>query len=142
MSLLLASKIKLFSFSKFIFYLRSLLGRGNKKKSNHFDVITHSKHWFWPFLTDLGRLIGKTQCCNFRILREINFCHFEAQKMPFWPFEQHWMLNFWELLTFLMWKFSRDQNSKSPKLFKNGSFWPSEISQNWFHVKSEWQENC
>ena len=24
----------------------------------------------------------------------------------------------------------------------NSIFWPSEITWNWFHIKSEWQENC
>ena len=40
-----------------------------------------------------------------------------------------------------MWNLS-NQNSKSPKwLESNGHFWTSEISQKWFHVKSELQKN-
>ena len=63
------------------------------------------------------------------------------QKLPFWPFEdeQLRLRNFWEVLTFLMWNFSKIQRIQN---YWNGSFWLSEISQNWFHVKSEWQKNC
>ena len=54
--------------------------------------------------TDLGTLIGNIQCGNFWVfmplknLREIDFNLFEApQKMPFCPFEQLQILNFWGL---------------------------------------------
>ena len=38
-------------------------------------------------------------------------------------------------------------NSQKPKIqslqnYQNGNFWPSEFSQNWFHVKLDWQKNC
>ena len=66
----------------------------------------------------------------------------KAQKLPFWPFGQLWILKFWEFLTFSSVKFPKNQNSKPPKWLK-WQFLPSDISQNWFHVKSEWwQENC
>ena len=35
-----------------------------------------------------------------QILRENNFGHFEAPKLPFWPFGQLWILSFWIFLTF------------------------------------------
>ena len=62
--------------------------------------------------TDLGSLIGNTQCGNFRIWHEINFGHFEPLKLPFWPFEQLWILNFWQLLTFSSVKFVKNVKSE------------------------------
>ena len=57
--------------------------------------------------TDLGSLIGNTQCGNIRILLPLNRFYVKTimviskpQKLPFWPFEQLWILNFWELLTY------------------------------------------
>ena len=64
---------------------------------------------------------------QFKILRAINFSHFEAPKY-FWPFWQLRILSFWEFLTF-----SSDNSQKS----KINTFWP-EIDQNWFHIKLEW----
>ena len=45
---------------------------------------------------------------------------------------------FLEILTFSRVK-SIFNASKMVRM--HGSFWPSEISQKWFHVKSKWQEN-
>ena len=56
--------------------------------------------------TDLGSLIGNTQCGYFRIFVQLRFyvksilVIVKPQKMPFRPFEQLWILTFWELLTF------------------------------------------
>ena len=88
--------------------------------------------------TDLGSLIKNTQGGNFRISLPLRFyvslnflfdhlcrseiCIFRS----FWPFQ--------------MWNSTKKSKFKAPKLL-NVSFWPSEISHNWIHVKSEWQEN-
>ena len=54
-----------------------------------------------------------------QMLREINFGHSEApKKLPLWPYDQVWFLNFWIFLTFLSVKFPISQNSKPPKLLK------------------------
>ena len=72
-----------------------------------------------------------------KILHEINFGHFEATKSchfdhlsssKFWIFG-----NFWD---FQVWYFQK-MKIQSLQNFENKSFWPSEICQNWFHVKSE-----
>ena len=82
----------------------------------------------------MGSLIGNTQFGNFmifmplRFYKEINFGHCEAPKMPFWPFEQLWILSLWEFLTFSSIRLQKNQNSMPPKLL-NGSFWPCEMSQ-------------
>ena len=67
-------------------------------------------------------------------------CHSDFtwnQFWSFWPFELLWIFNFWDFWHFQVLNFSTNKNAKLPK---NDSFWPCEISQNWFHVKSEWQE--
>ena len=63
-------------------------------------------HFFIIFSTDLGSLIGNTQCQNFRIFVLLRFyvksilVILKQQKLPFWWFEQLWILNLWKLLTF------------------------------------------
>ena len=63
---------------------------------------TFFENWYRPGQTNWEYSMRKFQ--DFfatQILREINFGHLEApKKLPFWPFEQLWMLNFWKLLTF------------------------------------------
>ena len=54
----------------------------------------------------------------------------KCQKLPFYyPFEQLWILNFWEFLSFSSMKFPKNQNSNPPKLLK----WIFLIS--WSHPK-------
>ena len=74
------------------------------------------------------------------ILREINFGHFEAPKMAvltIWG-----ALHFEFLGTFDIFKCEIFFKTKIQSLKNcwNDSFWPSEISRNWFHVKLEWQK--
>ena len=76
-----------------------------------------------------------------QILREIKFGHFEALEiaiLTFWA-----ALNFVFLETFDIFKCEIFPKIKIQSLqnFSNSGFWSSEISQSWFHVKSEWQEN-
>ena len=97
--------------------------------------------------TDLGSLIGNIQCGNFwnflatLILREINFGWFQKVKNCYLITWGALNFEFLEFLTFSSVKFPKVK-IQSPWNCWNGSFWPSEINQNWFHVKSEWQENC
>ena len=74
-------------------------------------------------LTDLGSLIGNTQCGNFRILLPLRIYvksilvtlkHCKTALLTIWA-----ALNFQFLQTF--------------DIFK---------CENWFHIESEWQENC
>ena len=76
------------------------------------------------FHLDLGNLIGKTQCWNFRNLLPIRFyvnstlvilkpknCHFDhLSTYEVWIFENLWH--------FQVWNFSKYQYSKPPKLLK------------------------
>ena len=94
--------------------------------------------------TDLGSLVGNIQWGNFLtflailILRKINFgwfqkiknCHFDhLSRSEFCIFGNFWHF---KCVIFTKIKFQSLWNSK------NGSFLSSEISQNWFHAKSEW----
>ena len=77
-----------------------------------------------------------------QILREIKFGHFEPPKtsiLTIWA-----ALNFGFLGTFDIFKCEIFPKIKIQSLQNcyNCSFWPSEISQNWLHVKSECQRNC
>ena len=76
-----------------------------------------------------------------QILFEIISGHFEATKtaiLTIWA-----ALNFKSLGFFDVFKREIFRKIKIQILqyCSNGSFWPSEISQNWFHEKSEKQEN-
>jgi len=60
-----------------------------------------------PIFTDLGSsLILYGQYGNFRIFMLLRFyvksilVIMKPQKLPFWPFEQIWIFNFWIFLTF------------------------------------------
>ena len=74
--------------------------------------------------TDLGILIGNTQHGSFRIFLPLRFYVksilgiLKPQKLPFWPFEQLWILHFGNFWHFQGWNFSKNQNSKPSKLFK------------------------
>ena len=74
--------------------------------------------------TDLGSIIGNTQCGNFRIFLLSRFyvklilVILKPQKLLFRPFEQLSILNFWELLTFSSVKFLKTQHSSPPWLVK------------------------
>ena len=91
--------------------------------------------------------INVTQCENFRICLPLIFCMksiliiLKPPKTAIWTilsalhFET---LGFGDIF----------KSEKSPKIkiqslqnCWNGSFWASQTSQNWFHVKSEWQKN-
>ena len=115
-------------------------------------------HWHWQNAghclkigTDLGNLIGNLDCgcstvwfSNFLLLwffREINFIWFQKVKAA--------ILTIWTALNFEF--LGTFDNSKCEIILtikiqslqnrSNGSFWPSEIRQNQFHVKSNRQEN-
>ena len=85
-----SSSTKLVSLRK----ARGSISTEKKKKNSRKTSVTNS--------TDLGSLIWNLGIHNVefhdfstsQILREINFGHFEAQKLPFWPLEQIWILNF------------------------------------------------
>ena len=49
-------------------------------------------------------------------------------------------LDFWEFHTLEYQKIKQNSKIIAAKMVM-GSFWSSEISQNWFHIKSEWQKN-
>ena len=53
-----------------------------------------------------------------QILREINFGPFEAQKLPFWPFEQVWILNFWAFWYFQLWNVYKKSIFEASKIVK------------------------
>jgi len=109
-----------------------------------FDHPARNSMW----CTDLGSLIGYRQCGNFRIFLLLRFyvksflVILRPKKLPFWLFEQLWILNFWRLLYIFKSEIFQKIKILSLQNDKNDSFWPSEISQIWFHIKSEWQENC
>ena len=46
----------------------------------------------------------------------------KAHKLPFWPFEQLWILNFGNFWNFQMWNSPKNQYSKPTKLFKQQFF--------------------
>ena len=78
----------------------------------------------------------KTQCGNSRIFLKSILVILKLKKVTFWPYKQLWILNFWH---FQVWNFPKNQNSKPPNC-QNDSLWLSKISQNWFHVKSDFRE--
>ena len=93
-----------------------------------------------PICTDLGSLIGKTQCGNFRNFLPLRFyvksnlVMLKPKKLPFWPFDQLWILNNFDIFKceiFLKIEIESLQNCW------NGRFSLSETSQNWFQVKLE-----
>ena len=78
--------------------------------------------------TDLGSLIGSTQCGNSRIFLPLGFCVklfliiLKGQKVPFWPFKQIWILKFWKFLTCAsVVRFSQNQ-FKASKIIKMTDF--------------------
>ena len=92
----------------------------------------------WKRKSKAGREIARATA-DFRItliLREINFGHFEELKTAILTIL---VLNFWQFCD--IFKFQKIKN-QSLQNYWNDSFWPSDIIQNWFHEKSEWQENC
>ena len=74
--------------------------------------------------TDLGSLIGNTQCGNFRIFLPLKsyvksiLVILKLEKLTFWPYDRIWILDFWIFLKFSSMKFRNNQNSKLPKLLK------------------------
>ena len=46
----------------------------------------------------------------------------KPQKLPFWPFKQLWILNFWKLLTLLSVKCFQKSNFKASKIIKTAVF--------------------
>ena len=99
--------------------------------------------------TDLGSLIGNTQCGNFRIFLPLK--SYVNSILDFWS---HWSSKNWrfdqmtesEFKIFgYFWNF-QVWNSQKIQIHSlqngcNDSFWPSKVCKNWFHIKSEWQEN-
>ena len=84
--------------------------------------------------TDLGSLIGNTQCGNFRIflllrnyVHRINFGHFEAPKTAVLTILAALNFEFLDIFDIFNCEIPKNLNSKLPK---NGNFWPSEISWN------------
>ena len=78
----------------------------------------------------------------FQILREINIGHFEALKPAIWSLNylsSSEFLDFWIFFTFSSFKFPKDPIQSLQNCF-TASYWPSEVSQNWFHAKSKGQE--
>ena len=81
--------------------------------------------------TDLGSLIGNSQCGTFRIFLPPRFYMksiwviLKPQKLPFWPYEKHWILNFWKLWTFSSVKFFRTSKFKTSIIVKTVglTFW-------------------
>ena len=75
-------------------------------------------------------------------------CHSGFTWNQFWSYwspkklslHQFSSLEFLFFVTFSSVKFPKNQNSK-PSKWLNGNFWCFIINSNWFHVKSEWQEN-
>ena len=71
--------------------------RNTPKYEDNYDWFVELARNFHPVsfsntTTDLGSLIGNTQCGNFRIHLPLRFCVkstlslFKPQKLPFWPF--------------------------------------------------------
>ena len=75
-----------------------------------------------------------------QILREIKVGEIRVWNMPFEHFERIWSLTFMNFRTFCRLKFTKSINFRTHKAAKR-RFWNFSILQNWFHVKSMWQEN-
>ena len=87
------------------------------------------------------------QCGNWDLIQLLWFCvksilaDFRGSKTA--------ILTIFLALNFDIWENFIIENVKNSQKIKiqccwngqNGNFWPFEISQNWFHVKSEWQKN-
>ena len=91
--------------------------------------------------TDLGSLIGNHNVDMIFLplrfyVKSILFI-LKLQTLPFWPYEQLWILNFWIFFKYQMWNSQNINNQQPPKLLQ----WASEITKTLFHVKSKWQEN-
>ena len=112
------------------------------------DFILRYFYKFWFRFTDLGSLIRNIHCENFRIFLPLRFyvksilVLVKPKKLLFEPFEQLWILNLWNFFYFFECEIILRYKIQSLQIAQDGSFWPSEISQNWIHVKSEWQGNC
>ena len=120
----------------FFFYFLTFLFR--------FSIWKCSFDWYWTRSSSffclrmrLKHLIEKilrfSHCdiytvCKFQdfsatqILCEINFGHFEATNVAIFPFEQLWILNFWEFLTFSSVKFFQNSKFKASKIVETTVF--------------------
>ena len=117
------------------------------KKRSRFE----RKNFFLIFVylcIDLGSLIGNPLCGRSRIFLPLRFCVksiLSILKPPKTAILTFWTaLNFSCLVAFDIFKGEISPKIKIQSLLNcsRGCFWPSEISQNWFHVNSECQENC
>ena len=112
-------------------------------------TICFALEWNSSINTDLGSLIGNTQCGNFRIFLPLK--SYVNSILDFWS---HWSSKNWrfdqmtesEFKIFgYFWNF-QVWNSQKIKIHSlqngwNDSFGPSKVCKNWFHIKSEWQKN-
>ena len=95
--------------------------------------------------TDLGNLIGDTQCGTFRIFQPLRFyvksilVTLKPRKLPFRVFTIWTALNFKFLNIFDVFKcvIPKKLKFKASKIVSH-YLSLSEISQNWFHVKSDY----
>ena len=93
--------------------------------------------WFIPKVFKIapyrpGSLIGNTwnQFWSFWSPKNCHFYHMNSSEI--------WFLSyFWHFQVSNL----RKKKIQSLQNCWNDSFWPSKISLNWFHVKSDWQEN-
>ena len=64
-----------------------------------------------------------------QILREINFIILKPQKLPFWPYELHWILTFEIFLTFPSVKIQKKFKFKALKIVKMTVFDPLKLAK-------------
>ena len=136
---------------KFLMAKTVLLFLSSSKGWNCFYKIVKETRISLFVCTDLGSLIGNTQCGNYRIfvatqsLREINFGHFEAPKtaiLTIWADLNFKFLDIFDIFKCEIHKIWKSKASKIVKITVCDPMTMSDIRQIWFHVKLEWQENC
>ena len=100
-------------------------------------------HFTWNLFCDFESLeITFFQIFNLdKYCTEPFFMILQPKNMPFWQFQRPQILIFLNFCHFSWLKCTKNQDSKPCELWflQNGSFWIIQYSQNWFHVKLEWQ---
>ena len=94
------------------------------------QLLAHSCVFVWNQMSrsNTYAVLLQSQCGNLRIFLPLWFyvksilVILKPQKLPFWPFEQLWILNFWELLTFLSVKFFQKLKFKAYNIVKMAVF--------------------
>jgi len=122
-----------------------IFGTYRSSKIDFTQILSHRKTMKFPHCvavansrvyTDLGSLIENTHnmwisgfLCHSDFTWNQFWSFWRSQKLSFWPFEQLWTLNFWEILTFSRVKYNFQKSKfKASKIVKMVVFHLMKIS--------------